>query len=120
MGSVLRPGVLLRLEGGAALAAALVLYAHYNGSWLVFALLILAPDLGALGYLAGVPLGAALYNAVHNYVLPLALAAFGLFGHNPLALQLALIWIAHIGGDRLLGFGLKYPTDFKDTHLNRV
>jgi hypothetical protein len=26
----------------------------------------------------------------------------------------------HIGMDRALGFGLKYETDFKDTHLGRV
>ena len=33
---------------------------------------------------------------------------------------LALIWIAHIGLDRALGYGLKYATGFGDTHLGRI
>jgi hypothetical protein len=32
----------------------------------------------------------------------------------------ALIWFAHISMDRTVGYGLKYPTSFKDTHLERV
>jgi len=32
----------------------------------------------------------------------------------------ALIWLAHIGIDRALGYGLKYPTFFRDTHLQHV
>jgi hypothetical protein len=102
------------------LAASLILYAYTGGNWLLFAVLILAPDLSALGYLAGTVVGSYVYNAFHTYLLPAILALYGLLGSNPLALQLALIWFAHIGGDRLLGFGLKYPTAFKDTHLNRV
>ncbi|RKQ33951.1 DUF4260 family protein [Oceanobacillus halophilus] len=31
-----------------------------------------------------------------------------------------LIWTAHIGMDRMIGFGLKYPTAFKDTHIQRI
>ncbi len=57
---------------------------------------------------------------MHTYVLPLALLAYGLWGGGPLALSLALIWLAHLGLDRLLGYGLKYATAFKDTHLGRV
>ena len=71
-----------------------------------------------IGYVVNARLGAIAYNTVHTYVGPLLLAAyaFGL-GHQRL-LWPSLIWIAHIGLDRTLGFGLKYPTQFKDTHLN--
>jgi hypothetical protein len=31
-----------------------------------------------------------------------------------------VIWIVRIGVDRALGYGRKYPSGFKDTHLQRV
>ena len=114
------PRPLLHLEGVAVLVLSLFAY-HWSGlSWLTLALLFLVPDVSMAGYLAGARVGAVAYNAVHTYVGPLALAgyAFGVGEHA--ALGVALIWIAHIGMDRMLGFGLKYPTEFKDTHLNRV
>ena len=117
---MLRPGRLLRLEGAAGFALALVLYERLHGGWLLFIVLILAPDLSMLGYLAGIRLGAACYNAAHTLVLPAALAAYGVLAAHPLAVQLSLIWFAHIAGDRLLGYGLKYPEGFKKTHLQRL
>ena len=118
--AIARPRVLLRLEGAAVLALAVAGYRASGGNWWLFALLLLAPDLAALGYLAGNRVGAATYNLVHTYVLPLALLGYGLWGASPLALSLALIWLAHIGMDRTVGYGLKYATAFKDTHLGRV
>ena len=112
------PTVLLRLEAAAALALAAGLYGTHGGSCELFAVLLLAPDLSALGYLAGPAIGAACYNAAHTYLVPVALGAVGLAAgraHLPL---LALIWAAHIGLDRLLGYGLKYPDGFKHTHLD--
>lgn len=117
---VLQPRILLHIEGATALAAALFLYARNDGNWLLFVLLVLAPDLSMLGYLAGTGVGATTYNLVHAYTLPALLAAFGVLAPSTLALSLALIWIAHIGADRLVGYGLKYPTAFKDTHLQKV
>jgi len=80
----------------------------------------LAPDVSALGYLVGLRTGAACYNAAHNYVLPLGIGA-GCFlnGHMGALIWIA-VWVAHIGFDRMLNYGLKYPTAFKDTHLGRV
>ena len=118
--AIARPRVLLRLEGAAVLALAVAGYRASGGNWWLFALLLLAPDLAALGYLAGNRVGAATYNLVHTYVLPLALLGYGLWGASPLALSLALIWLAHLGMDRAVGYGLKYATAFKDTHLGRV
>src|SRR5918997_4100238 len=115
-----RPAVLLRAEGAAMLLTSVMLYWVSGGSWLLFALLLLVPDLSMLGYLAGTRVGAAVYNVFHAYPLPAVLGAFGLLGGSSLALMVALVWFAHIGMDRLVGYGLKYPTEFKDTHLGRV
>lgn len=112
--------LLLRLEGAAALAAALALYAHDGFSWLLFAALFLSPDLTMLAYFAGRRIGAAAYNAAHVYALPLALLLAGFMAGLPAATAGALIWIAHIGIDRALGYGLKYATGFGDTHLGRI
>ena len=111
---------ILRLEGAAAFAAAIALYAHAGFSRPLFALLILAPDLAMLPYLIGPRAGAFAYNLVHTYALalPFAVAAFAL--GSPVATALGLIWIAHIGMDRMLGYGLKYPSGFSDTHLGRI
>ena len=111
---------ILRLEGAAAFAASAALYANAGFSWPLFAVLFLAPDLAMLGYLAGVRIGAGAYNVAHTYALALPLALFGFLAGRPAILAVALIWIAHIGFDRALGYGLKFPTAFGDTHLGRI
>jgi hypothetical protein len=106
------PAGFLRLESLVVLVAAVALY--FDGdyaAWAFFAFL-LAPDLAIAGYLAGPKVGAVVYNLAHTYCL--------LAGEAGLPVQIALIWAAHIAVDRVLGLGLKYPTGFKDTHLNRV
>ena len=114
------PRLLLHLEGAAVLAGSLVLYFHEGFGWFALVLLALAPDLAMVGYAAGERVGAAAYDLVHNEVLPIALGVAGLLADGSVAVQLALIWLAHIGMDRLVGYGLKYPSAFKDTHLQRV
>ena len=111
---------ILRLEGAAAFSAAVALYAHAGFSWPLFGLLILAPDLAMLAYLVGPRAGAATYNLVHTYAFGVPLALAGYFLASPIALALGLIWIAHIGMDRMLGYGLKYASGFADTHLGRI
>ena len=115
-----RPAILLRIEELALLAATILLYQHLHFGWLLFAILFFAPDLFMLGYLINHHAGAALYNLGHTLFLPLALFAIALALHWTIAPAIALIWIAHIAFDRLLGYGLKYPTHFKDTHLQRI
>jgi hypothetical protein len=111
---------LLRLEGLAVAAITAALYARTGSSWWLFAALWLAPDLSMLGYLAGPNWGARLYNAIHSYLTPAALAVSALLLHAPAPLPFALIWINHIGVDRLLGYGLKYPAGFDRTHLGSL
>lgn len=117
---LLRPAALLRIEGAALLAASVALYWLNGGSWWLFALLLLAPDVSMLGYLSGPRIGAAVYNTFHSYPLPAALGIFGLLAGAPLAVAVALVWFAHVGVDRLAGYGLKYPSGFKDTHLGQT
>jgi Domain of unknown function (DUF4260) len=114
------PIVLQRLEGGVLLVLSLLIYWKLAGPWLVYVLLILAPDLFMLGYLRGPRLGASAYNLGHIWLLPGILAAVGIIGGASFALDVALIWFGHIGVDRLLGYGLKLPTGFQDTHLGRI
>jgi Domain of unknown function (DUF4260) len=115
-----RPAILLRVEELALLIATIILYRYLHFSWLLFAILFLAPDLFMLGYLLNTRIGAALYNLGHTVFIPLTLLAAALYLQHPTATAVALIWIAHIAFDRLLGYGLKYPTQFKDTHLQRI
>ncbi len=116
-GSVRR---VLRIEGVAVAAVSVMLYYHHAGGWLMFVVLFLTPDLFMLGYFAGPRVGAVAYNLVHAYISPLVLGAAGVLADVPLAVLLALIWTAHLGFDRALGYGLKYATAFGDTHLGRL
>jgi hypothetical protein len=114
------PSTLLRIEEAALLLLTLVAYQHLRYSWLLFAILFLTPDLFMLGYLLNARVGAATYNLVHTLTLPLALLFISYRQHWHLAPAIALIWTAHIAFDRLLGYGLKYPTFFKDTHIQHI
>ena len=115
-----KPAVLLRMEGFALLAASVFLYRQIHASWILFAILFLGPDLFMLGYLLNPRVGAAVYNFVHTLFAPAILVGVVYFAAQPRLLPFAVIWIAHIGFDRMQGYGLKYPTFFKDTHLQRV
>ncbi len=110
---------LLRVEGLAVLAVASVAYAQTGSSWLLFAVLFLTPDLSFLAYYGGPSIGALTYNACHSFILPLGLLAAGFVGYPDLK-PYALIWIAHIGFDRAVGYGLKYSSAFGHTHLGLV
>jgi hypothetical protein len=73
-----------------------------------------------IGFLAGTRIGARVYNLAHATPLPAALIAIGWWQDEPLVLALSVIWLAHIGLDRLLGYGLKYDDHFQHTHLGRL
>jgi len=111
---------LLRLEGLTLMVGMVVLYATWDGSWWVFAVLFFVPDLSFLAYLAGPRTGAIVYNIAHSYMAPVALMTLGFGLAAPLTLSIAMIWLAHIGFDRALGYGLKYAAGFSFTHLGRI
>jgi len=107
----------LGLEALVLLAGALIGFAVLGQPWWLVPAAIFAPDLAAAGYLAGTRPGAHLYNLTHATPLPAALLGAGYWQASPSAIALALIWLAHIGLDRLLGMGLKYNDRFTHTHL---
>jgi len=112
--------LLLRAEGLMVLAASVAAYAQFGAGWGWFAALFLLPDLSFAAYLAGPRWGALVYNAAHSYLGAVGLLAVGVLGASPLLLAAALVWCAHIGFDRLLGYGLKYGAGFGHTHLGRL
>ncbi len=118
--SLSMPGLILRLEGLAVFVGSIALYIDQGWNGFVFAVLLFAPDLAMLGYMRDARIGAHIYNVFHFYALPLALLIGAYLAGNAAGMMIAAIWLAHIGLDRALGFGLKYETDFKDTHMQRV
>lgn len=115
---VVRP--ILRLEGLAVFLAGLVMYEHLGADWLWFVPLLLVPDLSILGFVAGPGVGATIYDLVHNWVLAIVLIGVGVWLVAPAAVVAGVVLGAHVGLDRCLGYGLKHPTDFHDTHLQRA
>lgn len=115
-----KPNTLLRLESGTVLLLALAIYWHQSFSWALFWSTVLLPDLALFVYLVNGGVGARMYNVTHAKLLPCALAVIAVATESSLLISLALIWFAHIGVDRLLGYGLKYPASFKDTHLGII
>lgn len=111
------PARLLRAEGAALFAGAAWAFGTTDQSWWLFAALLLLPDLFMLGYLRDARTGAAVYNLGHTTLAPLALLAVGWAVSSPVALAVAFVWLAHIGMDRALGYGLKHARGFKASHL---
>ena len=116
---------LLQAEGLALFAASLVAFRELDVSWWMYAALFFVPDVAFAAFLAGPRIGAIAYNTLHSTIGPLALAGFawavdgrGILGQ--ILLATAVIWIGHVGFDRMLGYGLKYASGFKDTHLGKL
>lgn len=114
----MKPQTILRIEGLGIFVAALLAYALVGGPWWLLLVLALAPDLSMLGYLAGPRRGSLVYNLFHTYTVALVVLGGAYLVGIPLGPEGALVWIAHIGADRALGYGLKYETSFTDTHLS--
>jgi hypothetical protein len=111
---------ILRLEGLLEFIVAIALYIHLGANGWVFAALLLAPDLAMLGYLVNPRVGALTYNLAHTTTLPLALGILAFLGGASSLVPFALIWLAHIGMDRAIGYGLKDASSFKSTHLGSL
>ncbi len=112
--------VLLRLEGLCIFAVSVLAYAKFGGGWGTFSLFFFVPDVSLAGYLAGSRVGAISYNFAHSLVGALVVLATGVLLSAPIAVTAGIIWVAHIGFDRALGYGLKYSTGFKFTHLGVI
>lgn len=89
-------------------------------SWWWFPLLILSPDVGAIGYLINTKIGAFTYNLFHNKAIAIVLGLCGFYLDNSLLTLIAVILFSHAALDRFFGYGLKYPDSFKNTHLGII
>jgi hypothetical protein len=119
-GVVGQPRLWLRLEGLAAFVAGAVLYDLAGGEWLWALPLLFVPDVSMVGYLRGPGAGALTYNLAHNWAVALGVLGLGYLLASPAVEIAGAVLVAHVGVDRLLGYGLKYPTAFQDTHLGRI
>ena len=111
---------ILRIESAAIAVVGIVAYLSLGGSALLLVPALLAPDLSALGYLAGPRVGAMTYNLVHNWAVASVLALLTIITGEAWPLLAAAVIAVHVGADRALGYGLKLPTSFRDTHLGRI
>ena len=112
----MRP-VHVRYKSAAIFTIATITYGLVSTDWLAFIILFLIPDIGMIGYLIGPRTGRITYNALHTYPAPIILLTAGAM--VPAIMPFALIWIAHIGLDRALGYGLKRDS-FHETHLGTI
>ena len=110
----------LRLEGLAAFVVGVALYGASGGNWLLLIPLLLVPDISAIGFLASQRIGTFTYNLLHNWVPGIVTLGIGVWLASPAVLLAAAILIAHVGMDRAVGYGLKLPSSFHDTHLGRM
>jgi hypothetical protein len=110
----------LRLEGAAAFIAGVVVFGRLGGDWRWLVPAILLVDVSMIGYLRGPRVGAFVYNLAHQWAVALAVLGAGLAIDLPILTLTGAVLIAHVGMDRALGYGLKLPTDFGDTHLGRI
>ncbi|HHT7237355.1 MULTISPECIES: DUF4260 domain-containing protein [Bacillus] len=111
---------ILHFEGLVILLATIYTYSLYGFSWIIFFVFFLAPDLSMLAYGINNHVGAKIYNLFHTYIISILFVLIGAFFKVDTVIMIGLIWTAHIGMDRMVGYGLKYETDFKDTHMQRL
>ncbi|CDQ19365.1 DUF4260 domain-containing protein [Halobacillus karajensis] len=114
------PKLFLHLEGTVIFIASLYFYQQNNFSWLAFIFLLFVFDSSMIGYVINERVGAIVYNIFHSYILPVTLILISSFITLDWLLMVSLIWTAHIGMDRMIGYGLKYRSGFKDTHFQKV
>ncbi len=110
----------LRAEGIAALVGGLSAWLALGAAWPLFLVFLLVPDVSMIGYLKGTHAGAITYNFVHNWATAGLVLGLGVALAVPGIVLAGVILVAHVGMDRLMGYGLKYPTSFQDTHLGRI
>ena len=116
---LMNPGLkILRAEGLVCLLLSSALYKVQRFSWMAFGVWFFLPDVAILVYVFGNErVGMWAYNMTHSTLGAGVVALLGLALDVSMLLQASLIWFAHIGFDRALGYGLKFPLGFRVTHL---
>lgn len=115
-----QPVLYQRLEAAFIFALCVFMYAilHFHFVW--FFVLLFTIDIFMLGYLVNKQVGAHVYNIGHSFFIPASFLIAGMGLHKNMLVAGGIIWAAHIGWDRALGYGLKFSTGFKDTHLGHI
>ena len=111
---------IVHFEGLVVFIAVIYAYSLYEFSWIIFFLFLLAPDLSMLAYGINNHVVANIYNLFHTYIISILIVIIGVYFKIDTVIMIGLILTAHIGMDRMFGYGLKYETDFKDTHIQRL
>ena len=114
--------ILLKLEEAAITAISIYFLSIYNLGlpvWL-WILLFFSPDIGMLGYAVNTKTGAVMYNFFHHKGIAIIIAATGYFLQNEVVTAIGILLFAHSSFDRMLGYGLKYPDSFQNTHMGRI
>lgn len=111
------PKHLLRLEGAVLFAASIAFFAMQGQAWWLYPALLLVPDIFMLGYLKNTKVGSFVYNLGHSYPAAALVTALGFIFGSAFTIAIGAIWFGHIGWDRMFGYGLKYRTSFKHTHM---
>ena len=108
---------ILRLEELGFFLFSVYLFSLLSFPWWYFPLLLFAPDISMVGYLASPRLGAFVYNFIHHRGLALLCYVAGVLSSSPILALIGVILFAHSSLDRVLGYGLKLPHSFNCTHL---
>lgn len=107
----------LKLEELGMFALSFMAFVGIGGDWIAFLILLFTPDIGMLGYLASNRVGAITYNLLHHKGIACLFIMLGLYFSIPTFIFVGIILFAHSSIDRVLGYGLKRTSNFKDTHL---
>ncbi len=111
---------LIRLEEVTLFGFSIFLFNQTSFEWWWYLALILVPDLGMLGYVANPKVGAVTYNLTHHKGVAIIILITGYYLANQWLILTGIIMFGHSSLDRIFGYGLKYPDDFKNTHLGRL
>lgn len=110
----------LKLEELAMLLLGIYAFSTLHFSWWWFFGLLLAPDIGAVGYLFGNKIGAISYNLLHHKGIAILLYLAGIYFSTEVLQLGGIILFSHAALDRIFGYGLKYQQGFKFTHLGGI
>jgi len=111
---------LIKTEEAALFVLGVVFFIHLDIAWWWFLVLLLVPDVGMLGYIINTKVGAVTYNIFHHRGIAVILMLLGYYFNNFGMLLAGVMMFSHIAFDRMLGYGLKYPESFKNTHLGTI
>lgn len=110
----------LRFEEAMQFVLAIYLFNQLPFNGWIYAALFLAPDISMLGYVFGNRIGAYSYNAFHHKGIAILVYLVGFYTNSDIVMLAGLLLFGHSAFDRILGYGLKFPDNFKNTHLGWI